>query len=54
MPHKFSQKLRDRIIEYFQKCHSLTISDEQADEYLDSLAVLFIAFNAMQKDDPHP
>lgn len=54
MSHKFSQKLKNRIIEYFQKYHSLMISDEQADEYLNSLADLFMAFNAMQEDDPYP
>jgi hypothetical protein len=49
MSHKFSQELRKRIIEYFEKYHALTISNEQADEYLDSLAELFITFNSMQE-----
>jgi hypothetical protein len=49
MQDKFSQTLRDRIKEYFEKYHSLTISDEQADEYLDSLAELFIAFNSLRE-----
>lgn len=47
MQYKFSQNLRDQLIEYFQKYHSLTISDEQADEYLNSLAELFLVFNSM-------
>jgi hypothetical protein len=49
MRQKFSQELRKRIIEYFEKYHALTISDEQADEYLDSLAELFITFNSMRE-----
>ena len=48
MPYKYSQNLRDRLIAYFEKYHALTISDEQADEYLDSLAGLFIAFSEMR------
>jgi hypothetical protein len=47
--YKFSQQLRNQMIEYFQKYHSLTISDEQADEYLNSLADLFITFNSMRE-----
>ena len=53
MTFKFSQNLRDRMIEYFWKCHNLTISEEQADEYLDSLAELFLIFNSMQGDATH-
>ena len=49
MLYKFSPNLRNQMIEYFQKYHSLTISDEQADEYLNSLADLFITFNSMRE-----
>jgi hypothetical protein len=49
MQDKFSQTLRERIKEYFEKYHALTISDEQADEYLNSLADLFIIFNSMRE-----
>jgi len=49
MQYKFSQNLRSRLIEYFLKYHSLTISEEQADEYLDSLADLYLCFNSLQK-----
>lgn len=49
MQYKFSQNLRDGMIEYFWKYHNLTISDEQADEYLDSLSELFITFNSMRE-----
>lgn len=47
--HKFSQNLRNRMIGYFQKYHSLAISDEQADEYLNSLADLLIIFDSMRE-----
>lgn len=47
MVFKFSQNLRDRLIEYFKKYHNLTISQEEADEYLDSLADLVLAFEAV-------
>lgn len=49
MKYKFSLQLRNQIIEYFWKCHNLTISEEQADEYLDSLADLFMVFNSMRE-----
>lgn len=45
MAFKFSQNLRDQLIEYFWKYHNLTISEEQADEYLNSMADLYSAFN---------
>lgn len=54
MAFKFSQNLRDKLIEYFWKCHNLTISEDQADEYLDSLADLFIVFNSMREDTTRP
>jgi hypothetical protein len=44
MPHKFSQELRQRIIRHFQKCFDLTISDDDADLYLDSLAKFYDFF----------
>ncbi len=47
MQYKFSQNLRDQITEYFKKYHDLTISQEEADEYLDSLADLVLAFQAI-------
>jgi chromosome condensin MukBEF complex kleisin-like MukF subunit len=49
MQYKFSQKLRNQIAEYFQEYYSLTISDEQADQYLDSLSNLYLAFNSMRE-----
>lgn len=49
MQYEFSQNLRERMIAYFQKYQSLTISDEQADEYLSSLADLLIIFDSMRE-----
>jgi len=49
MSYKFSQQLRKRLIQYFEKYHCLTISDDEADEYLDSLAELFIIFNSIEE-----
>lgn len=49
MQFKFSQQLRNQMIEYFLKYHSLTISDEQADEYLNSISELFLTFNSMRE-----
>ncbi len=37
MTQVFSQTLRNQIKAYFEKRHSLTISDNKADEYLHSL-----------------
>ena len=45
MEQRFSQELRDRIKAYFQKRCALTISDDEADEYLDSLADFVMAFS---------
>jgi len=44
--YKFSQKLRERIIRYFEKYHGLIISDETAEEFLNSLADLYQSFSA--------
>jgi hypothetical protein len=45
----FSKNLRDEIKEYFNKKYSFIISDEQADEYLNSLADLYIIFDSMRE-----
>jgi len=54
MQYKFSQQLRGQMIEYFQKHSSSTISDNQAEEYMDSISELFLTFNSMREEDPHP
>lgn len=45
----FSQKLTDRIIVYFQDCHDVEISNEQAEQYLGSLADLYMAISKAEK-----
>lgn len=45
MSAKFSQELREEIIRYFEKYRGLIISDSQADEFLDSLADIFLWIN---------
>ena len=41
MSERFSQKLKNRITDYFLINFDQKITDEQADEFLDSLADLF-------------
>ncbi len=45
MQYKFSQKLRERIKRYFKKSRSLDISDETAEEFLNSLADFYQSFS---------
>jgi len=52
MPYKFSQELRQRIIGHFQKCFDLTISDDDADLYLDSLAKFYDFFADLPLSPP--
>lgn len=52
MRYKFSLELRKKLIEYFLRKHQVEISQDQADEYLDSMADLYCAFsqrNAKEK-----
>jgi hypothetical protein len=42
------------LIGAFAEDYVLTISQEQADEYLDSLSDLFITFSSMHEEAPHP
>ena len=41
---KFSDKLITQIISYFQDHYGIKISNVQAEEFLDSLAELYLAF----------
>lgn len=45
MEYKFSQKLREKIIAYFLRKHQVELTQELADEYLDSMADLYSAFS---------
>jgi len=38
---QYSEPLRNRLIDYFQKKYGLDITPEQANEYLESLANLY-------------
>ncbi len=49
MKQRFSQELRDRFKAYFQKRCALTISDDEADEYLDSLVDFVMALSPMRE-----
>ncbi len=40
MLYTYSKKLRDELKAYFLKRYDLVISDEEADEYLESLVTL--------------
>jgi hypothetical protein len=47
---QFSQQLKDRLAKYFKERKGITITSEQADEYLDSMADLYKCFIAMVKE----
>lgn len=42
---KYSQQLRTEIIKHFKTVYMVLLSQEQADQYLDTLADFFIAYN---------
>jgi len=51
----YSPKLVERIIKYFKEKKHIEISEETANEYLNSLADLFLAFNRRNgKATPKP
>ena len=43
MQYKFSQELRNKLIAYFLQIHKVEVSQDQADEYLDSMADFYSA-----------
>jgi hypothetical protein len=45
MQYKFSLELRNKLITYFLQVHKVEISQDQADEYLDSMADLYRVFS---------
>lgn len=47
MSYKFSQNLRNRLKRYFENRQGLIISDELADEYLESLSELYLSYESM-------
>jgi hypothetical protein len=50
MQYKFSEELRTRLIAYFKANHALDVLSETADEWLDSLANLYLSFSDMNKN----
>lgn len=55
MEYKFSQELRGKLINYFLRKHKVELSQETADEYLNSMAGLYSVFkkrNAGEKFFP--
>ena len=44
MHHQFSQKLADRLIQYFLVRHKIVLSTEEAQEYLRTYAEVFLVF----------
>lgn len=51
MSYKFSQELREKLIDYFLRVRKVEISQDQADEYLDSMADLYSAISQMNAKD---
>lgn len=47
---KFSQKLKNRLIDYFKQTYGLEITSDQAEIYLDSLADFYFAISEKGKD----
>lgn len=54
MSYQFSQPLRERLKRYLEECHDLIVSDETADEYLNSWADLYLSFNETEKERTLP
>ncbi|MDP1814530.1 MAG: hypothetical protein Q8K92_08805 [Leadbetterella sp.] len=48
MRYKFSEGLREKLIEYFKRDYGMDITQETADEWLDSLSDLFLIFDSMR------
>ena len=40
---KFSDELKQKLIAYFGSKYSVVVSEEEADEYLDSIAGFYLA-----------
>ncbi|MFA6428693.1 MAG: hypothetical protein WCW02_04120 [Candidatus Buchananbacteria bacterium] len=46
---QYSQELKDRIIKYFRQRNGVILTSGQADEYLDSLADLYLCLSQEEK-----
>jgi hypothetical protein len=51
IPSTYSKELKERLITYFKEVHDVDVSEEQAEEYLDSFASLFEAFVGLAKKE---
>lgn len=52
--YQFSQNLRNRLIEYFATQYKFSVTQEEADLYLDSLADLYGFFETQVGRLPPP
>lgn len=48
---KFSDELRQKLIAYFLKKYEVNISEEEAEEYLDSIAGFYLALAKDNKNE---
>jgi len=51
MSYEFSQKRRDEIKEYFLKYYNVILSNETADDFLNSLVDLYQAFSSRKESN---
>ncbi len=45
----FSQQLKNRLIDYFENNYEIKITSEQAEQYLNSMADLYLAISQKEK-----
>ncbi len=50
MAYKFSQKLRERLQRHLEKDCFLVVSDETADEFLNSYSALYLSFSEIEQE----
>ncbi|MFA6348544.1 MAG: hypothetical protein WCX30_03915 [Candidatus Paceibacterota bacterium] len=48
---KFSDELRQNLIAYFLKKYEVSVSEEEAEEYLDSIAGFYLALAKDNKNE---
>jgi hypothetical protein len=49
--YQFSLELRNKLINYIKKRSNVDVTQEKADEYLDSMADLYECFERMAKNN---
>lgn len=50
MKLKFPEQLVGRVVTYFHNKHNQNITREEAEEYLDSLADLYLSFHSIKNN----